>query len=1030
MDQVKPALIKLSPEEIDKRFNNDNKNKSIPCQSETNNQTDLPQNAPYNPVQPNAMGNVTQYQYDQRYYASNPNSAMPPQNLSYNSILPNATENIRIDQYNQQLYSPQPDSVSLPQTSTSAENPVSQVQETVKSAGADYSVPQKSASQSTQPAAQQTVPASSRPKKVDSFTKTDTIVNNKPEELYCDEVNLEMYVITSQTRNYQKKSVKTYIDDYNRCYSVPESSSDEKTKNDFRKIADFIIVEAKKVKLDKGYSYEYKFNECIILICKSKLNGEFKVVIPNTEFENYRIKQSIEKRIEFTVFYPSIQESKLNKLLYNYIKSKCIKSENIIKYKPGFYLENDKWDFVSHDPNSLIESAVLKEAVFDSSEISFEEVREIIKVYQLYLNKNPHKVLPILFRMSALLRPPLKSYGYQCRKVLVISGCDSQEEKNEISACLQIYNRDIKLDEIYSLGEVKKGNIKILAHTHKEDVLVFNDTQLTSNYQQQAAFEKMTEISELFSNDTQNSVECQCAVISSRFMNLEIAEETCLLYNMNDCAHKKVQNEMKLHYDFDRVVVNYVKTMLPKFENRCSVITGESEMTEDFKYSSSEDTYKALSVCINIMKNIFTDYGHNSFSEKYYTDMAESVYRLIRNSEKYNEEDEIVNWFIYILNFMVNKDEVRLAVAESEDTSEDIPVIYVKNELLLLDMALFNEIVKHVPGCENDKDGIRLRKILAEYDLLKVNTGKDKYLYRAQIAGSEKRPYMIAVNKSVLDSEAVKKLPQGNKSVYKPINTDDNAERIKLGVTAEGFPVYWSIGKVLTNNHLFIRGMSGAGKTYLLLSIANQLHDIGKRVIIFDYAKPSGYDKASVKEIMEEKYNEDNFSFLSEATINDITNEERIVIVRTSTDITDKLLEELLDYCDVHKAKGKELYVIIDEALSMTITQNSSLGKAVLYGRKANLNILAASQFISGKGSKEKIKLLNQAALKIAMSLDNESIGEVAREIAGKDKNKKEKMITIMKKFKRGDAVAFGELEEPDNEVHSDRWTEFHATMD
>ena len=142
------------------------------------------------------------------------------------------------------------------------------------------------------------------------------------------------------------------------------------------------------------------------------------------------------------------------------------------------------------------------------------------------------------------------------------------------------------------------------------------------------------------------------------------------------------------------------------------------------------------------------------------------------------------------------------------------------------------------------------------------------------------------------------------------------------------------------------------------------------------------------------------------------------------------MLEELLDYCDVHKAEGKELYVIIDEALSMTITQNSSLGKAVLYGRKANLNILAASQFISGKGSKEKIKLLNQAALKIAMSLDNESIGEVAREIAGKDKNKKEKMITIMKKFKRGDAVAFGELEEPDNEVHSDRWTEFHATMD
>ena len=299
-------------------------------------------------------------------------------------------------------------------------------------------------------------------------------------------------------------------------------------------------------------------------------------------------------------------------------------------------------------------------------------------------------LIPILFRLSALLKTPLIMLGYKCEKVLVVSGCEGQDNRNQINSCLQIYNRESGLDKIYSLDNVKKNDIQKLALENKDNVLLFNDTQLTDNYKKRTAIEKMNLLSQLFSQNTQE-VECQCAVISNRFMNIKkLADETCLFYDMNDWEETNVENELKLQYEFDQVVVDFIKSLYLKFKDRFKVMDEKDLNT--FIYSSSRNTYKALSVCLSVLKNICQFYECNFFSEDDYDDMNYDIFDYIFESERFNDEEYIYEYFKDVLNKCIIDEDFKLVNnnAFKKNISDDNQIIYVNNDLLLIQMPIFN----------------------------------------------------------------------------------------------------------------------------------------------------------------------------------------------------------------------------------------------------------------------------------------------------------------------------------------------------
>ncbi|MBQ7009663.1 MAG: hypothetical protein IJN05_10730 [Ruminococcus sp.] len=314
------------------------------------------------------------------------------------------------------------------------------------------------------------------------LTNTTTEVMQEPEWLLQNTQTFEMYVVKCKNKTVQKQKCVGVQDQFGYIHNHIAYDSHNKTDFSTVKVSRFVITRAIKIKLEYGYEY----NEAICIDCKS-VAREFQVMISMDDFEKRNIKRIIEKHTDISAFYTGVSDSRINNLLYNFIKDMSIDEQYELKYKPGFYIDDNKFIFVSHNENDDLESPVIKNCNFDVKEFKYNEARAIVQSFCHHLKEKIYMLIPILFRLSALLKTPLIMLGYKCEKVLVVSGCESQDNRNQINSCLQIYNRESGLDKIYSLDNVKKNDIQKLALENKDNVLLFNDTQLTDNYKKQTA---------------------------------------------------------------------------------------------------------------------------------------------------------------------------------------------------------------------------------------------------------------------------------------------------------------------------------------------------------------------------------------------------------------------------------------------------------------------------------------------------------------------------------------------------------------
>lgn len=180
------------------------------------------------------------------------------------------------------------------------------------------------------------------------------------------------------------------------------------------------------------------------------------------------------------------------------------------------------------------------------------------------------------------------------------------------------------------------------------------------------------------------------------------------------------------------------------------------------------------------------------------------------------------------------------------------------------------------------------------------------------------------------------------------------------------------------NRYLFVRGKSGSGKTYFLTTLAKKLNDTGKRVVILDCAEFSGYDKIELMKVLPEDYIDKNITISNKLMTVDevIQNESKIAVMKSSADEAENFLSDIMKYCEKHKTENKETYVVFDEIVGLDISGNTSLGKAILQGRKIKLNVITATQILCGEGVKEKTSILCESSLHVAFSVDKKMRSE------------------------------------------------------
>ncbi len=442
-------------------------------------------------------------------------------------------------------------------------------------------------------------------------------------------------------------------------------------------------------------------------------------------------------------------------------------------------------------------------------------------------------------------------------------------------------------------------------------------------------------------------------------------------------------------------------------------------------------------VCDKMLK---TGIDIGSQSEKIIMDIS----WYLSSSKLFYDENYITEQFGNVLSQMIEQGKIRF---DSTESNENLPVIYLKDDLLLIKVNDFAEIERRIPFGLIDKtpksNGIRLRSILCEKGCLVTNNG-DKMLYKTSISvNSTDRMNYVALKKSLLTEEARRLIPVVRKksvsaSGYNPPDNNDGRDRILLGNTLDtDQPVYWSIGNdMLLNHHLYIQADSGSGKTTLLFLLAQRLYNLGKNVVILDFAEKTSYSKSDIitmnekmientgVSVFENGFSEDNIIRYNYENFNPdkIYIHNSIYILRCSPTEAVDVLREFFLY--LNDKRGNDVYIVLDEINSLNFDvkfsgDNDQTVSDVIFrqGRSVGLNLISATQFLSKKGSMNKAKLFNQSATRIVLHMNSFSSTGVAKSISA---SKYTYYKEVLEKMVKGQALVLSGIECADSSITND----------
>ncbi|MCM1474267.1 MAG: DUF87 domain-containing protein, partial [Muribaculaceae bacterium] len=853
----------------------------------------------------------------------------------------------------------------------------------------------------------------------------NTIQAEEMSWLSNDPQNRKMYLMTSRSKMTNKSRMTS-----SGGLQIPDNSVKLNNSSFGKNVTNFCINCAVR---KMYYAGDRSYSDTVIIDCENVYCERFTVIIKHGDFINYHIKSEFEKQSNNAIFSADIKASRMNGLLFNYIKSVMKEKRIEIADKPGFYLKNESYNFIAHkDGNEEYETDTVKQAKFETAEISQNDID--CQVIRSAIQN--HRILNMLMILdiSSFMYTLLKDNGHTFNKIVAVTGCDTKEKKQMLRNFFKVYERECDTD--ISL-DVKLKELRNIVFSRKDEMIILEDDVSTKN----RLAENMRFLYNCFvrrRTDEGEIAECNCMIICSKAQTVSVFEEysdDIIWIDVSDICELKdcFGAVVRLKHRIRNAVIQIAETkkLLPMFFDT-------SEYTSECEEDSLPSTLHMIETVCDKMLKTGIDIGLQS--EKIIADIS----WYLRNSELFYDENHITEQFGIVLSKAIEQGKIAFG---NIDSTENLP-IYVKGDLLLTSVNDFARLEQMIPFGLIDRtpksNGIRLRSILREKGYLVTNNG-DKLLYKASVSeNSSDRMNFVALKKNLLTAEAKKIVPVIRKKAvstlgYQPPDNNDSMDRILLGTTLDTeLPVYWSIGNSkLLNQHLYIQADSGSGKTTLLFLLAQRLYKAGKNVLILDFAETESYSEYKIfymndrfikntgHSVFENGVSENNIrhcyfqSYISE------TNDSCINIIRCTPVEAVNILKNIFNNLNNNNhSRENDVYVILDEINSLNFDKkfsenNDQTVADIIFrqGRSIGLNLISATQFLSNKGSKSKAQLFNQSATKIALHMNSSSSTAVAKSISV---SRYSYYKEVLEKMTVGQAIMYSGVECSDNNITND----------
>ncbi len=857
--------------------------------------------------------------------------------------------------------------------------------------------------------------------------------------LVDDPQNKQLLLIKEKRTLAEQQKIKSVGMAY-----FPDNQQKMITNNETTVAAYFTIIRANEtVYENSGIVYD----SIISLICENH-RGRFEVIINGHDFSSYKIKSAIERNADSPMFSAIVPDNQMNRLLYNFIKGRIETKHVEIPVKAGFYKSDNKYYFVYHNKELQYETEAVSDADFEK--LPMPEENELSACFQQLKNWseiNSTLLMTIFLSIASFLHTPLNDAGHRFQKLTVVTGCDTKKIKF-LTECFKVFTHE---EETVSLNQTEDTIREIIYSDSKDEMLIFEDDV---TYKNKLANNIQILADSFIKRKTWEgkSVECNGLLICSQAQTMELLQ-------------KYAEHLIWL----DLGTLNITEELICK-------VTAVRKQIQSCLIDIAEESVQLMQMCLNA-----NDYGLNDNPElctlassvhaveficdkvlelslgfdKVSQTYIEQIRKYLEFSESFFDADTVIEKFKMVISSMIDKKQFFFADTESDlsRNTERFPVMYLQNDLMLFTVADFSVIEQKFPfGLMDAKQktlGMNLRRILYESRYLEVNNG-EKLLYKTSLSSDSGRQNFIALKRDFLSSEIREMIPNAvNQNFrvatdYVPPVTDDSTERVILGRTKENnSAVYWSIGnEMLANKHLFIQADSGSGKTTLLFLIAQRLYQLGKQVIILDFAEKESYSEAELNMTDKRLSNTKRHSLFIDgldkkviqryqsAMGNDILNSNGnslLAVVRTSPTEAVNILRKLFYYQRDNNGDGQhDVYVILDEINSLNFEQkfsdeNDLTVADVIFrqGRSIGLNLISATQALAKKGSRNKALLFNQSATKIALRLNSSAATGVAKSISV---NKYQQYKEELEKLSVGEAIVYSGLEAPDGMIVNDKW--------
>ena len=833
--------------------------------------------------------------------------------------------------------------------------------------------------------------------------------------LVNDPQNKKMYHMTNKGKVSSTNRTRTVG-----MLQLPNNSMNTHVSSSIKVVSYFCIHDAVREVYRAG---EKTCSDIVIISCENMYSEKFTIKIDYAKFSKYLIKSAFEEQARNAVFSADIKENLMNKLLFNYLRSIMKEQITEIPEKAGFYADNDGYRFVVHTDVEY-ETEAVKQAKYVDYRIDSIDYQSLKFRFE---NDSLLMILTVLDIVS-FMYTPLRNNGHDFRKIIAVTGCDTREKINMFREFFKVFDRDD--DDALSLN-LKPNELRNILFSRKDEAVIFEDDASTKN--------RLSENVRLLYDACvrrrkfdYETAECNCIILCSHAQTMAVLEEYSDSILWLDISELNLCPDITaLKYRIRNTTIQLVKS-----DKVISMLFDVSEYHTEIETSALLSSLHTIEIiCDKVLKTVL-DIG--SHSEKYVSDIS----NYTEQSEDFFDDDYIVSQFRDALSNAVMQGKIAFMTGE-----DNIPVVYVKDDLLLFTVNDFADLERKIPFGLIDRtpkmNGIRLRSILREKGYLVTNNG-DKLLYKASISeDSSERMNFIALKKSLLIEEAQSLVPVIKKkgisaTGYQPPDNTDGRERIFLGMTMDTQkPVYWSIGNGrLANQHLYIQADSGSGKTTLLFLLAQRLCRAGKKVIIFDYAEKTSYSVSDI-ENMDKNFTENTglsvfengfsmnefvYRWYSTFDISEMYRDKNVYIVHCEPTYAVTILANIFKWLNLYNKKHEyDVYTILDEINSLNFSERfsdenkQSIADVIFrQGRSIGLHLISATQFLAKEGSVEKSLLLNQSATKIALHLSRASSTGVAKTI---DNKKYEYYKDALEKMTKGQGIVYSGVELADGSI-------------